>query len=196
MNIQEALKETGKAEFEGFNETYHHVGSHNDRPDGKLRWFDIRNVCLAGEVVLSDLLSNYWQPYHPKEEIRPELVAEVWERKEGNTTVFTHDSVKGLILVNETGGEAIFGNAPWHKLMIHGENGWTRLRPSVPDDSVEEIVIEGVTWDTHYQGFAKIGTFPKNMDIPVERNAYFDKFTSKPPMTMKLTIPKENANVR
>ena len=77
MNIQDALKNTGKAKRPLSNDYYAAI----DEED-VLRWYgqDVHNK--ANEVQLSGVLADDWQPYHPKEEIMPSEAGELWGNEE------------------------------------------------------------------------------------------------------------------
>jgi hypothetical protein len=146
MDIKKALEETGKA-----------IGPYEDAkcyakisPDGPLQWFYFEDDKPACDVGFSRIMKDEWQPYHPKEGIRPEDAGELWAFNarlcftiEKNGEIYRvwqngHDS-PNLLEINL----AYCGST---KGIIHNQNGWKRLSPVVEEEDIERIVIEEVKW--------------------------------------------------
>ena len=65
-------------------------------------------------------------------------------------------------------------------------SNWTRLRPSVPDENVEEVVIEDVRdWRLKY---CNSSDREYTVNLP---NGYVNDLEGKPPMKMTLKWKKE-----
>ena len=140
MDILKALEPTGKATIKGCHANEY---AYTDE-DGILRWMMGEDVCS-----LSLLLSNLWQPYHEKPEIRPETAGELWKCRDGRMA-FIHGTISSSTDLRITAGNGVskpYGSMEWHQELLHkGLHGWTRIEPPVPDENVEEVVIEGVRW--------------------------------------------------
>jgi len=174
MNIQEALKETGKA----FHVTY---------SDLYVTWIS-GNVCFVTVYGNEDrplehheLLKDGWQHYHEVKEIRPENAGELWEMA---------GHAKFFVITDERTGKnelcGIYGNKiVIRKDMIHGKD-WTRLFPPVEDDSIERIEIEGVRWFQEHNG----EIYPV-ADTSICFKNPFSYLLHKPLMKMILLIPKD-----
>ena len=175
MNIQDALKETGKAAMGGWDtDRYVFVGG------GQL--CNVEGHKFANACILKD----DWQPYHEEKEIRPEKEGELWKNNV-NINWFIRRAgssrCKGFQAVSEQG--VCFDIKGLD--MVHGE-GWTRLFPPVEED-VERIEIEGVKWKKADHGKHGEGVIPEFPSMEEVRK--IEALTSKPPMKMILEIPRE-----
>ena len=125
MNIQDALKETGKGQG-NLKDMYVEL---ND--DEVLCWYDISGNCVEEPVSLSIILDDDWQPYCPVEEIRPEKAGELWE----------HNNIKFMTMVPSVHKDSKmylkskFDVKHFMDNVIHNQNGWTRLYPPVKEQS-------------------------------------------------------------
>ena len=138
MNIQNACENKGTLpEFPNMYCLIVHL------PDNTLSpcWYDAKTDHLARDVTGKEALRTDWIVYHPKEEIRPKEAGELWEFKnnmvqDNYLTIFAKGG-SAIWLIKDTYTHIV------SEKVTHGGNGWTRLHPPVPDDSVEEIVIDG-----------------------------------------------------
>lgn len=136
--IQDAIKETGKIQHSNLENIYA-----KEDEWGVLHWYSINDTSPV-LVKLSDILSDNWQPYPNKKEIRPERAGELWGNKSGNYGhTFKHPSGKIYFTDNE---DTRYTKELIH--VIHGLNGWKLIYS--PDEEVmaelegEKVVIEGV----------------------------------------------------
>jgi hypothetical protein len=133
MIIQDALKPTGKAECD--EDGYVFVDEY-----GILRWYDTVNNTATGAAELNEILNSDWLPYHEEEEIRPEKAGELWQQTDHNgkvTTSMTVEEDETIRRVYESGiHDGI--DEDWQ---IHNKNGWTRLFPSVEDESMKRVPV-------------------------------------------------------
>lgn len=174
MFAQEALRETGKATQEDLY--FNYVATDKD---GVLHYYGIKDNSKGMPLSLTAIMKYDFKPYHPKEEIRPKEAGELWRHDDGN---YAHTS-KGEDCVWLYADNcppirlpAIFMN------IIHNQNGWKRIHPHVPDDNMEEIVIEGVRWYEDGDG-----------DLMPSGKILIPRiFQNKPPMTMTLRYKKES----
>ena len=178
MDIVSALKETGKAQREHCKDWFiekeaaspsHYKITYADGSDGG-KTMDLHNY-----------FKDDWQPYHPKEEIRPSEAGELWEIR--GMKCFTVRQVSGLELIDELGVSLIIENT------IHEKYGCARLLPPVSDG--EEIVIEGVRWLEIKDPFGTGKSLRVTPDTLGSSYHVFESLLNKPPMTMTLTMPKE-----
>jgi hypothetical protein len=127
MDIQDALRPTGKANMEGWD-----TDRYVEIKEGQFINTDghkFANACI---------LSADWQPYHEVKEIRPERAGELWKHERGlHGHTFKHPS--GDIYFNDDNETTLATKA---KAVIHNKNGWTRLFPLPEDDSIERIEIK------------------------------------------------------
>lgn len=72
-----------------------------------------------------DLSEDSWQPYHEKPEIRPEKVGELWTW----CSEYYHTETLGFELIFH--GKSPNVNV---KKIIHGKDGWIRVRPEVKNE--------------------------------------------------------------
>ena len=121
MNIQEALKETGKATVEP-----NHLSSYVQMSNLVLMWYEIGINNADGPVALEVILGDNWQPYHEEKEIRPEKAGELWEWTDG----YYHTEFIGLNDFRLIGKSC---NRTDTSKVIHGKNGWTRLCPDAEE---------------------------------------------------------------
>ncbi|MCK5609774.1 hypothetical protein KAR91_48330 [Candidatus Pacearchaeota archaeon] len=181
MNIQDALKETGKARKKSNLAEYAFLDKSEDSVRHEIFWF------VDGEkeshVQFEDLFNDDWQPYHEEKEIRPDSAGELWRHEQGGT-FYTH--AKSYNTNSEVATTNHFGaieDLPRDD-KIHNKNGWTRLYPPVEED-VERIEIEGVRWVFSKKAGYQIPQWP----ISGPDSLY--PLLDKPPMKMILEIPKD-----
>lgn len=180
MNIQDALKETGKAinkaEFGGFYAMPNEVGI--------LCLYNRKTNIIDGGVSLRSTLLTDWQPYHEKPEIRPKEAGELWKHEPGGLHLHTDDGpAQQLCMVGWNGPER-------HAIdtAIHGQNGWTRICPSVPDESVERIEFDNIEWALSECWQKR--PMPHIAMCGKDWGTIRDVIANKPPMKMVLEIPK------
>lgn len=171
MNIQDALKETEIVIPDYVNSKKE---SYAKLFDGILYWYNVEKDEYTLPVTLQGINNINWQPYHPKEEIRPSEAGELWSHPNGNYFMTYHVEDE-LYCRNKHGIESLIADS----LNL---DKWKRLHPPVNDEEV--IVIEGVRWASE-DGFAVPSGRGK------DRNFHWCSLIDKPPMTMTLTIPKE-----
>lgn len=116
MNIQDALKETGKAHRKS-NVDGHYV----EVVGGLLKW--IRTGDIIGEVAFHAVIDGDWLTFHPKEEIIPKETGELWEHIDG---AFAHT-------IN-------YEDKLWFIRLSHSSSidnvcmkGWKRIHPKVKE---------------------------------------------------------------
>jgi hypothetical protein len=140
MNIEEALKSTGKAIWE-------------KKPTEFVAWcegdiyaFDIETGRKGDRIKASELFIGDWQPYSPEPEIRPEKAGELWGNSNGN---FAHTFLnrKGELCFNEN--ECFYGMDIMEAKIAHNKNGWTLLYSPDPERMAEisgvvEVIAEKV----------------------------------------------------
>lgn len=172
MNILEALEPTGKAVRK------HHQNYFIELKGRELFDNDNQHIYLSPESFHAD----DWRPYHEKPEIRPGKAGELWvySGEERYSARYYHTKLSTEKEVVVVGDNGICGQIEG---MIHNQNGWERLRPSVPDENVDKVVIEGVTWDS-----ALAVEFPRIFE---QQGYTFRRFLDKPPMKMTLEWEKE-----
>lgn len=135
MNIQDALKETGKALLVLSDDE--EIGVAQWRNES-IWWCDAITGKWRKEVGHVDLLEGDWQPYYEEKEIRPESPGELWKKRysvdftsyfhtEYDSSLLLTGSRPPLLLVSGT-------NAAVTEEAVHGKNGWTRLYPPVQDE--------------------------------------------------------------
>jgi hypothetical protein len=136
VNIQEALKETGKArlEIQAEHFLYAFIAELNNsyvwlNKDGQHEY-----------LYYDDGLREDWQPYHDKKVIRPEEAGELWACDGLGMCFVYYDKSLDLHLKWRDGAEQRVAVTN----IAHNQNGWTRLYPPVEDDSVERVEFEYV----------------------------------------------------
>lgn len=194
MNIEEALKFTGKARIGENNKHAPWQAGYNWHVEivGKyLRWVDDQGVEKC-EVSYFDHMSKEWQSYHDKKEIRPQMAGELWKNngiiymtvKENsatnpNTKIYLCWCCDGrLIDVNNFIPD-----------VIHGKNKWTLLYSPDPErmadiSGVQREEFDGVTWFCNTIGHI----------VPQSnrgQNIIFSKYTDMPPCKLIIEIPKD-----
>ncbi len=150
---------------------------------GEYFWYRKDNDEVIRELRVSEALGYIWSPYHAIKEIRPENAGETWEH--GGIKYFTVESsteenTLHLIPYKESLCSLIIEN------VIHGKYNCKRLFPSVEEDGVERIEIEGVQWKEDCNLW--IRPCGKNMRTKLQQ------LVGKPQMEMILKIPKEDKN--
>lgn len=175
MEAQDALTETGKVKLTKGSEDYAYLER------GVLYWHNNGDP----EVVKLDLIGLQWQPYHDKLEIRPKEEGELWlyDGKELYSAKYHHTKLNDDNEVIVVGDNGICGQIEG---MIHGQNGWIRICPSVPDENVERIVIEGIKWVKH-------SCETSNLSYPTWPNNIAPMGIFNGSMKMILEIPKEKS---
>ena len=190
MNIQEALKPTGKAIYSGQTDVY--VEIRFDNGANYLVWVNTEDNEIDGRVIGEEggrvayemHFKDNWQPYHEVKEIRPEKAGELWKKGVDRFVyLIAEEGINKLIAIPSISELLSFNIKEHGRDIIHNKNGWTRLFPPVEDESVEEMKFEAVTWGKCDCGFnypmAGRGSFQNN-----------DKLLNQPPMEMIL-IPQE-----
>ena len=178
MEIQDAMKETGKVECEEYPSYY------AEWHGGNLAFLTKAGDKYQGLLAHERILADDWQPYHAKEEIRPSEAGELWElweyiKNDQKTLWFTiRHGLEEIRMTEQTGQTYTLRGMQY---VSHGSTGWKRLHPPVSD--AEEIVIEGVTWGRGDGGVI----VPAGPGISIKLRAMLDK----PPCIMKLSAPKE-----
>lgn len=181
MNIQDALKETGKAGVISTEKTYTYAKLNEE---GSLFWYDKTTQAKDVAVAVSVIGKDIWQPYHEEKEIRPEEVKEIWNSP--SNAMFIVERYNG-ILYFATPSSSCKGEAITHKCSeVWNNNGWTRLYSPVEED-VERIEIEGVDW--YSQGNGPVIFYPTENGSTFFLN--HAGLVNKPPMKMILEIPKD-----
>ena len=123
MNIQEALKETGKTQRETDINSYAKLDS------GILYFYNSETNEQGSPASLWGIQQNNWQPYHLQKEIVPTEAGELWENKSGNYGhTFKHPSGKIYFTDNK---DTIYAKELIH--VIHNQNDWTRIHPPVEE---------------------------------------------------------------
>ena len=187
MNIQNALKETGKARKEDNEAKYATLIQDEDAGSRE-------NLVWEGEkdelVHYTDIMEDNWQPYHEEKEIRPETSTELWRNKFNE---LAHTTYRGNELMFVCMNESI----PVDDVLIE-INGWTRLYSPGEEDKkicafnhacldreedVERIVIEGIEWKREDGWLVPFG----GGEFMCSQN-----LIDKPPMRMIFEIPKES----
>ena len=185
MLIQEALKETGKAQRFDNSVYYAMVDA-----SCVLRWFEKKGNTSSAAIMFRLILDNDWKPYHEVKEIRPEKAGELWFNVNNGKYAHTSDYDDN-------------GQTFWHEdcyvprdisqiqdKVVHNQ-GWRRLSPPVEDDSVEKIVIDNVNWDLSDCWQKK----PMLYSVDKNGNKFWGDIRSivrnKPDMKMILEMPKE-----
>lgn len=95
-------------------------------------------------------MANDWQPYNPKPQIVPSDAGELWKHDHDEFVYMTAQSENGLWLFPSECGLLKFELSKSGENIIHNQNDWQRVFPLVPDDNVEEIIIEDVMF--HHGG--------------------------------------------
>ena len=137
MDIQDALKETGKAYRQGMGRE-----RYADLIEDRIYWHFIKELRDNTIVNLRSILCTDWLPYYEVEQIVPKEVGELWKGDSGEVyvTVFRkgilcfhdlkkRDSVGYLDFKRNDSSAWGCSNEP-----IHNQNGWTRIYPEVPKD--------------------------------------------------------------
>ena len=129
--------------------------------------------------------------FNPKEtKIIPQNAGELWKWKDsagdyGHVLIMRSQSIsKELMTIGSVGGRAgkIMPN------MIHGQNGWTRLYPSVPDENVASIEIDCAENWKHIECFTSLNKCRYEVTLS---NVMNKALTDKAPMKMTLTREKD-----
>ena len=179
MLIQDALKPTGKAVLSGSDDF---AQEHDD----ELMWCRIAGdaIGILACVGWKDVAMNDWQPYHEEKEIKPEKAGELWEHKShGKCFIVEDGSSLAAQTIRGCQRFTIGSDHSWDdfKDIRHNKTGWTRLYPSVEDESVDRIEIEGVSWRYSH------GIYFPVADTDIE----FSELKEKGRMKMILVIPKD-----
>ena len=140
MKIQEALKPTGKATYQGQTDVY--VEIRFDNGANYLVWVNTEDNEIDGRVAGEEggrvayemHFKDNWQPYHEVKEIRPEKAGEVWwhEGRDLKILIFSN-AMLSLSAIDETGAICDI------ERIIHGYNGFTRVDPLIPLVEKESI---------------------------------------------------------
>lgn len=134
MNIQEALKPTGKAVYPDQTDVYVEVRFNNGA--NYLVWVNTEDNELdgrvageeGGKVAYEMHFKDNWQPYHEVKEIIPEEPGETWYHEARALKMFTFsNAILGISIMDQTG--ALMGIDG----LIHGKNGFTRIEPPVKE---------------------------------------------------------------
>ena len=180
MYIQDALNKTGIVTPDYINSKKE---SYAKLFDGILYWYSVKRDEYYLPVTLQGINNINWQPYHPKEEIRPSEAGELWK----------YNNVKYMTMVKSVSiAENLFMKSKYDCFcaiagsieVIHNQNGWERLHPPVNDEEVNEtLVFKDVEWSRYRD----------ECIAPMLATGLPDSLINKPRMTMTLTIPKENS---
>ncbi len=178
MNIQDALKPTGKATAISGN-WYAALNK-----DGVLFYYpeDSESGIDKGPVTLQSIQDLTWRPYYDKSVIRPEKGGEHWINEHGKH-LFSYRMSLPIHWIDES-GEVIDINL--HNSIIHNQSGWTRLYPPVEDDNVERIEIKIEV------GFPNRPGDHKSEYKFLLPDGYLKRIVNE---TLILEIPKEKSNV-
>jgi hypothetical protein len=173
MEIKKALEETGKAYVLG--------GRYYAKENAKevLEWRSIHDDSFGGTVSLRDIFELRWQPYPIEKEIRPEKAGELWRNGRGHFYHTVNDIHAEKEIVRMIGRHD--RGVPSTET-IHNQNGWQRIHPPVEDDSIERIVVEGVTWKTQSDGWVT--------PLQCGRGGILHSLVGKPAMKLIAEIPK------
>ncbi len=136
MNIQDALKETGKAIWQ--NKPTEYVAW----KDGDIFAYSIGDNEETDRLKFNELLIGDWRPYQPKEEIMPSEAGELWEHKGGSFPWAIYqrmDERLGAIYCGNKQTEPPFCMSE----LAHNQNGWKRLHPPVNDGEVIDMFVVG-----------------------------------------------------
>jgi hypothetical protein len=186
MNIQEALKETGKAHDKDSDDNEYVFVD----PYGVLRWYDMVNKKECAAAELNEILSSGWNPYHEVKEIRPEKAGELWKRHDEYSlyyATYEYQHKEGIKAICLNDGMQYSMDKPFFGKMIHNKNGWTRLYPPIEDDSIERIET------LIHHGCIKSGNGSNVIDIHLILPNKDDKikFLNKPHIRAIFEIPKD-----
>lgn len=191
MNIQEALKETGKATYDG-------ASAHLQWRNCDLWWVDNDTGKWLEKASHKDLFEFWFIPYHDKKEIRPEKAGELWEHhKFGIACILLKNSKLIGTWVHEHGNTNPVSCISTSSDIIHNQNGWTRLYPPVEDENMERIEFENVSWDIINNKDIPVQERPapylENYEIgcPAEWGKISEIVENKPPMKMILEIRED-----
>lgn len=174
MNIQDALKETGRAQCEQYTRYY-------AQWDGScLQFYSKDRSVYQGLLAHDRILKDDWQPYPIKKEIRPENAGELWRNAMGVKffSFFDNDKEVCLCMIDQSGDRFISGLGELEHF-THNQNGWARLYPPVEDENIERIIIEPYI----ISNVDGVSTY--NFKI---KDGYMDRICSK---SFTLEIPKE-----
>lgn len=135
MKIQDALKDTGKAKREkwGVGEFVYLSGMYFHQANGE-------------PFCREDIAGCGWFPYHDKSVIRPEKAGELWKHEDGAMLFIRNRITSDELYISNLAGYDN-GFEALNPKVIHNQNGWTRLFPEVPDESVERIEVEHIIKD-------------------------------------------------
>lgn len=204
MNIQDALKETGKAEDENnpCNGKTGYVGWF----EGQLYWFDKVTHTRRHTLSHEEIAKGIYEPYHDKKEIRPEKAGELWifVDEGGEVPFFTTEAgpafpVNNHLVIRNRSGLSIEIEAMSLGKIIHNQNGWTLLYSpdkevmkrlkEVEDENVERIEIEDMYW-LYTNGY----TIPvDNRRIEGTKKFDWKSLSDKSSGKMILEFPKEDS---
>ena len=123
MNIQDALKDTGKAILPEHNNNYV-----QEEGNGNLHYVGIRTGFKGCRLSWGVIVRDDWQPYHEIKEIRPEK-GQTWGAPLGSKCFIFEGSDNELWYIFEDGSRALICEN-----MIHNKHGWTRLDPIVENE--------------------------------------------------------------
>ena len=173
MDIKSALEPTGKA-VQNNNSMYYLAWRGGDLFHYEI---GVKNGEALRRLSVKELFNNDWQPYREKPEIRPEKAGELWEYEGSKTFIYRNRSDGLLHVIRDQGGT----NPVSYSNMIHGQNGWTRLYPPVPDENVEDIFCECGCKEKHADWcFAEPKIIIKSLndakDVMSYSNFHNDKF--------------------
>lgn len=140
MNVQDALKETGKAFLT--DKKYYY--------DGEFIRSRLTDEVESTSICIADMNSLDWQPYDPTPVIRPKEAGELWLQ---GIIHYYHTQYTGIANGEGLKLAGLYGPVEEYAEVIHNQNGWTlkyspdpevmaKINPPVED--AERIVIEGV----------------------------------------------------
>jgi len=132
MNLIEAARKGGKitgSVVKKRGDEYWYFGKSGDLYDQ-----DGHPMVITKERILAD----DYEPYEPQ--IVPDKENEVWLDETNNQVYGTFFNGRGISFRRIMDGST---SIPIENI-IHGQNGWTRLYPEVPDPNIEKVVIQNV----------------------------------------------------
>ena len=150
MNIQDALKETGKAEDDTLELFY--IAWRHDTTPSELWYFRKSDNSPYDELSHEAIFKEYYQSYYEVKEIRPEKAGELWQYN----NLFEWCTVRknGVIEMICAQGKDI-ETIDKMNLTIHNKNGWKLIyspdkevmaKINGEDENIERVVVKIASW--------------------------------------------------